>query len=307
MFKSLSSKTMEMLSPKKAEDNLIYEFSTNANIDDNESPRAAAPPLIPGGGGGDSGGGLPGSPIPQDVATVLTAPATDADEALGEDEDGSDDDDDDDDVAEEEEEEEVEEVMKVTPSLFKGVRPMIWFDYPKKIGRVRVDKLGNDTKNVEGMKLQYKSYWVRNSIKNTFARAGVRPTNSSLYNIAWFKHPKPDRYRQLHPCQKVNHFPASWCIGRKDRLMRLIDKASRVFRGAYDFHPSGFHLPMERGLLEAAVKTSRNSLWIRKPNASSCGRGISVVHQDDIPALSKTSKCLMQRYVANPYLIDGSW
>ena len=47
-------------------------------------------------------------------------------------------------------------------------------------------------------------------------------------------------------------------------------------------------------------------LWITKPVASSCGKGISVITGAQALAnLSKRKRCIMQKYVHDPYLIDG--
>ena len=48
------------------------------------------------------------------------------------------------------------------------------------------------------------------------------------------------------PLPKVNHFPGSWCIGRKDRLARTLLGFKRRLGRVYDFHPEVYHLPSER-------------------------------------------------------------
>ena len=37
--------------------------------------------------------------------------------------------------------------------------------------------------------------------------------------------------------RQVNHFPGSWCIGRKDRLARTIQKFRRTHNAAFNIHP----------------------------------------------------------------------
>jgi len=42
-----------------------------------------------------------------------------------------------------------------------------------------------------------------------------------------------------------------------------------------------------------------------KPVASSCGRGIKIVHSGNFDAISKGKKAILQRYVKHPYLIHN--
>ena len=46
-------------------------------------------------------------------------------------------------------------------------------------------------------------------------------------------------------------------------------------------------------------------MWIIKPVASSCGRGIRVLTSSQALAIGKHKKALLQRYLAHPYLIGG--
>jgi glutathione synthase/RimK-type ligase-like ATP-grasp enzyme len=75
--------------------------------------------------------------------------------------------------------------------------------------------------------------------------------------------------------------------------------------------PETFVMPMERDSFLRRLSADmihQSSLWIMKPVAASCGRGIKVVTNSQASAIvstKPTKKCLFQRYVANPYLIDG--
>ena len=41
----------------------------------------------------------------------------------------------------------------------------------------------------------------------------------------WGKHMKATAFRNIHPHQKVNHFPGTFEIGRKDKLWKNLNKA----------------------------------------------------------------------------------
>lgn len=115
-----------------------------------------------------------------------------------------------------------------------------------------------------------------------------------------------ERFRGDH-AQAFNHFPDPWVIGRKDRLMKTLANCRRRFGASYDFFPEGFSLPdqldafrraLERnetfiaGTFPSSVSSYRDDagrrksatlgpLWIMKPPASACGRGIRVLtHRD---------------------------
>jgi hypothetical protein len=92
-------------------------------------------------------------------------------------------------------------------------------------------------------------------------------------------------------------------MGRKDRLVRNIGKARRRHGKVYDFLPRSFVLPKDAALLEMKMREDEGALWIIKPIASSCGKGIRVVSKAkevDFGAL-----CVVCKYVHNPLLING--
>ncbi|KAG7200187.1 hypothetical protein KM043_000621 [Ampulex compressa] len=128
--------------------------------------------------------------------------------------------------------------------------------------------------------------------------------NETNFNILWMaNHPKPDVLRNLMPYQKVNHFPRSYEITRKDRLYKNIEAMqwSKGLRNL-DYIPETFLLPFEsRELLSAHLKY--RGPWIVKPKASSRGRGIYVV---DSPEKIRTDESvIVAQYINNPLLVNG--
>lgn len=73
---------------------------------------------------------------------------------------------------------------------------------------------------------------------------------------------------------------------------------------AFDIIPTFFLLPRDWKDFQAAVAHFPKRIWIKKPLASSRGRGVSVLAR---PAkVSQTCKpCLIQHYIRRPLLING--
>ncbi|KAJ1442922.1 tubulin-tyrosine ligase family-domain-containing protein [Ochromonadaceae sp. CCMP2298] len=202
--------------------------------------------------------------------------------------------------------------VRLRPSQFRNVPPTIFVDYPPELGVRRedlsvIEALGN-------RKLGYKCYWERVCIKNAHTRAGFVKSEKHWTSL-WSKHQNESQIRDLNCLQKVNHFPASWCIGRKDRLVRTLNAMKRTVGGGFfDFHPETFVLPAERESLHRAVRQelskgkkvgSMGGLWILKPPASSCGQGIKVVTGQQAAQIPKKKKAIVQKYLHRPYLIEG--
>ncbi|KAJ1399287.1 tubulin-tyrosine ligase/Tubulin polyglutamylase, partial [Ochromonadaceae sp. CCMP2298] len=103
--------------------------------------------------------------------------------------------------------------------------------------------------------------------------------------------------------QKVNHFPASGCLGRKDSLVYTLDAMRYIHGDVYDIHPETFVLPTNHALLLRTFAAANT--WILKPRNSSCGVGIEVLSAEQVLQLPPTRNAIVQRYIANPYLIEG--
>ena len=91
---------------------------------------------------------------------------------------------------------------------------------------------GRSKYTVSAVTVRYKMstrVWEYNSVTNALRWAGLQKTNvSSLANLYWGRHLPPDVYSGLKSYQKVNHFPGTWCIGRKDRLATNLMRSRRV-------------------------------------------------------------------------------
>jgi tubulin polyglutamylase TTLL4 len=231
------------------------------------------------------------------------------DDILGEpDEDA--DNEDDDDEPESADRDAPEGFIRIRPSCIPILPPTVFVDYPPELGIKRNDV--SEIVELGSKKMLYKSHWERICIRNAFKRAGFTKGGKN-WTAIWSKHQSQAQLDGLNCLQKVNHFPASWCIGRKDRLSRTLQSMKRLHGKEYEFHPDTFVIPQDRESfhriikteLEQSIRKAKKHLWIVKPCASSCGRGISVVTSSQAWNIAEKKKVLIQRYLTNPYLINN--
>lgn len=204
--------------------------------------------------------------------------------------------------------------IRIRPSKFRMIPATVFVEYPKALGMVRSDT--SVLELLDGKDLNYRCQWARNCIKNAFTRAGFQDSTNK-WTVMWAQHQTPFTLRALNCLQKVNHFPGSWALGRKDRLSRTIWAMKRLYPSDFNFHPESFVLPADKHCLERCAKadvyfnksvkhSKQKRLWITKPVASSCGKGIKVISAERALVLSKSNdrKMLVQRYLSDPYLIN---
>lgn len=148
-----------------------------------------------------------------------------------------------------------------------------------------------------------------NSVKTVLKNAGfarIKSESASLnYNCLWGKCPPHEELAQMNPYQKVNHFPGTYNLGRKDSLARNLTKFRRRWgHENCDFVPRTFLLPADRDELAAYYsQVPSGTLFISKPNAAARGIGIKVL--TDPTGIAKDKSCVVQHYIANPLLING--
>jgi hypothetical protein len=148
-----------------------------------------------------------------------------------------------------------------------------------------------------------------NSVKTVLKNAGfarIKSESASLnYNCLWGKCPPNEELAQMNIYQKVNHFPGTYNLGRKDSLARNLTKFRRRWgHENCDFVPRTFLLPADRDELAAYYsQVPSGTLFISKPNAAARGIGIKVL--TDPTGIAKDKSCVVQHYIGNPLLING--
>ncbi|XP_066994664.2 tubulin polyglutamylase ttll-4 isoform X2 [Anabrus simplex] len=144
-------------------------------------------------------------------------------------------------------------------------------------------------------------------VRRTLVNSGfklVRKSND--WCGTWGKHMKSMCFKTLKEFQKINHFPGTFQIGRKDRLWKNLYRLMTKFgKKEFGFIPRTFVLPQDSKLLRQAwEKSCGKEKWIIKPPASARGTGIKVINRwAQIP---KKRPLVVQKYISEPYLINGS-
>lgn len=144
---------------------------------------------------------------------------------------------------------------------------------------------------------------------------GFRRTNSKNWILSWQRSKiKSEEFMGLTYYQKINHFPKSSELGRKDKMNQNIGTFEKKFGKEFRFVPKSYILPQELSLLlsDQDKKKYRKKYYIVKPNASSQGRGIYVTDNLDkvkkklIQILNKNiTNVVVSEYLTDPLLING--
>ncbi|XP_044740284.1 uncharacterized protein LOC123301553 isoform X2 [Chrysoperla carnea] len=195
----------------------------------------------------------------------------------------------------------VKQLSVLRPSLFPNVPPYLRF-YPH-------DQAGPKLPATIQRQLKWRlSNITPVIVRKTLINSGFRLTreeNNDWIGI-WGKHIKSPLFKHLKDHQKMNHFPGTFQLGRKDRLWRNTQKLQIKFGiKEFDYVPKTYILPQDLKQLRHVWEKGEGVVkWILKPPASARGSGIRVVNKwNQIP---KKKPLVVQRYIDNPYLINGS-
>jgi len=104
--------------------------------------------------------------------------------------------------------------------------------------------------------------------------AGFRIVKGGSWNILWSAPSRNEIVAPMHSLQKINHFPGIMQIGRKDNLCRNINRLKRIHGKEYFICPPTYILPEDLPRFQREKDVIGDQIWIMKPQASSCGRGI---------------------------------
>eukprot|EP00820_Chromera_velia_P013539 Cvel_24001.t2-p1 / transcript=Cvel_24001.t2 / gene=Cvel_24001 / organism=Chromera_velia_CCMP2878 / gene_product=Tubulin polyglutamylase TTLL5, putative / transcript_product=Tubulin polyglutamylase TTLL5, putative / location=Cvel_scaffold2544:13796-16197(+) / protein_length=378 / sequence_SO=supercontig / SO=protein_coding / is_pseudo=false len=158
---------------------------------------------------------------------------------------------------------------------------------------------------------------------------GFQITEGHNWQLLWAgSNIRDSVYEGLHKHQRVNHFPGSTELTRKDRLWANVSAMQRMYgKEKFDFLPDTFVLPEQYDAFIRAYQKNTTQLlaekrackvsgetykgpepwmWIVKPNASSRGRGIFMLNGSDPKEVPDPDElCIVQRYISDPFLIQG--
>ncbi|XP_018585215.2 tubulin monoglutamylase TTLL4 isoform X1 [Scleropages formosus] len=188
----------------------------------------------------------------------------------------------------------------LVPSLFPFIPPTLYFGTVNE----KVAMLPPDQRKLLKWKM---SSVTPNVVKHTISRSHFKATKKSHDWLGcWGHHMKSPGFKEIREYQKLNHFPGSFQIGRKDRLWRNLSKMQvRFGKREFGFFPRTFVLPQDIKLLRKAWEDGGSrQKWIIKPPASARGIGIQVIHKWS--QMPRRRPLLVQKYLHKPYLIGGN-
>lgn len=135
----------------------------------------------------------------------------------------------------------------------------------------------------------------------------ARDTDQTAFLIWYNSCPPRDAIGKLKDYQRLNHFPATSEISRKDSLARNLTRLAKAYPSEYAFFPRSWILPAELVAFKRHAETWRSKgrpkTFIYKPTNSAQGKGIVLTRNpDEVP---DDETLLIQEYLARPLLIDG--
>ncbi|GBG31827.1 Tubulin polyglutamylase TTLL5 [Hondaea fermentalgiana] len=166
--------------------------------------------------------------------------------------------------------------------------------------------------------------------KTRRGRIGVAenpPAGSRVFELYWrnSRFTKSEFKTGHDRAGRMNHFPHTKCLTKKDLLIHAMRKMRAVHGKIYDFLPMSFILPSEYTKFVHAYaaedddqvcasakksieghsgdKSAGRAVWICKPSDLSRGRKIFLIK--DLSDLHYDQQYVVQRYVPNPLTIGG--
>ena len=169
-------------------------------------------------------------------------------------------------------------------SNYKSLPATVFFPYPACCKKVRPaarvyaktqTELGGDS---YGFFISESTH-VFECVCSPLKYAGFKFSKTS-WNILWTGATNSVVLSPSTAYQNANHFPGIFQTGRKDNLCRNINRLKRIHGKEYGICPSTYVLPED--LQKFLNDRDTKEVWIMKPSASSCGRGIYLLGPNSI-------------------------
>ena len=142
-------------------------------------------------------------------------------------------------------------------------------------------------------------------VRSILELSGFTYTESHDWNILWLGcAPQLYIYEGLNENQRINHFPNSYEITRKDRMLKhLSNMQERFGKDEFGFFPEGFVLPEDYLELQDRFHSDKSAQWIVKPCNSSQGKGIFLL--DNLGRVQNNEPFVVSKYIADPLLLNN--
>lgn len=165
----------------------------------------------------------------------------------------------------------------------------------------------NGQEQVEDLKLGFRLYNCEAAlIRHTLEANGLKETDGrEQWSLFWGAGMlRSSLYLTLGKGQKVNHFPRSVEMTRKDSLFKNLAKMQALHTNRhYGFFPASCLLPTDNSFLSNRMTKHAGEVWILKPPAGSQGKGICLVRSmSEVPVGHNWVASL---YVDKPLLVTG--
>lgn len=141
-------------------------------------------------------------------------------------------------------------------------------------------------------------------VRSILENSGFSSTDSHDWNLLWVgSSAQSYLYEGLNEYQKINHFPNSFELTRKDKMhINLSSMVNNHGKDDYNFVPETYLLPDQYNEFYSQYCKNKQTTWIHKPCGSSQGKGIFLLNSlNDIPA---NEPCIVSKYIPNPLLIN---
>lgn len=117
---------------------------------------------------------------------------------------------------------------------------------------------------------------ISNLKKNCF-----KESKNEKFNFIWLNNCKPEHIKDLVFQQRVNHFPHSQQLGRKDMMWKNYLQLKRRFPTDNTFSqcPMSYIFPQDynRFKIDQLEEKDPKQMQIVKPSNQACGRGIKII------------------------------
>lgn len=137
-------------------------------------------------------------------------------------------------------------------SIFENRPPVAFFNYPT---YVKIDRLCDRIRkykreDVEYLFMSFKisdNTHIYNAVVNSAKHAGFTmvESNNQFYNLQWTGYITTPDIKNMNKYQKINHFPNSTQLGRKDLLWRNINRLRMKFPKEFNITPMSYSLSEE--------------------------------------------------------------